>query len=81
MRRERADKFIGKLVKVTFKEEWYNEATNSNVSNEEEYTGVLKFEKNDLYKWRYYFLDTPLEQDTNDASWTANAMKKIEELL
>ena len=81
MTRKRADKFIGKLVKVTFKEEWFNEAEQSWVSNEEEYTGVLKIDKSELFKGHYYFLDTPLAQETNNACWTANRMKKIEELL
>ena len=80
MTRERANKFIGKKVKLTFKDSWFNEATQSWVSDEEEYIGILNHCKHPTQK-NLYQLDGDRWLPTKNACWSANRIKTIEEVL
>ena len=74
-----ADKYCNKRVAVTFRWDWFNEAVQSWVSEEEEYVGTLE---HCPYKGqeRYYQLTAPIFLPTDRACWSANSMKRIRSL-
>lgn len=76
MKPNQADRYCGRLVAVTFKRDWFNEATQSWVSEEEEYVGTLVH-----CPWegqeKYYELDADGFLPTDCACWGANRMKTI----
>ena len=76
MRREQVDKYLGKLVAVTFIHDWFNEATQSWVNEEDEYVGVLN-RCTGYQQERYYQLDSDKWLPTDNACWGAHRMKKI----
>ena len=79
MKPKQADKYCNKLVAVTFKCDWFNEATQSRVFEEHEYVGTLE---HCPYKGqeRYYQLTGTDFLPTDRACWSANRMKKIRSL-
>ena len=79
MTRKQADKFCGKYVKLTFKTSWFNEAVQTWVNEEEEYTGWFDHCENPEQS-NYYKLDSDDWLPTHNACWTANSIKKIVEV-
>lgn len=80
MTRERANKFVGKLVKLTFKEQWFNEATQSWIYEDEEYIGIFNH-CSCVGQTQYYVLDSNEWLPTNNSCWSANRIKIIKEVL
>lgn len=79
MKPKQADKYCNKVVAVTFKCDWFNEAVQSWVFEEEEYVGRLvhcpcKGQE------KYYQLERPCFLPTDRACWSANRMKRIRSL-
>lgn len=79
MTRKRADKFVGKKVRIVFTHEWFNEATQSWVNEDGEHIGVLNHCGNPTQR-HLYQLDSILWLPTDNACWSENRMKIIEEL-
>lgn len=79
MKPKQADKYCGKLVAVTFKESWFNEAVQRWVFEEEEYTGILEHCPYEGQE-RYYQLTSTDCLPTDRACWSANRMKRIRSL-
>ena len=79
MKPKQADKYCNKLVAVTFKRDWFNEAVLSWVSWDEEYVGTLE---HCPYKGqeKYYQLTSTDFLPTDRACWSANSMKRIRSL-
>ena len=80
MTEEKANKFCGKLVKLTFKRDWFNEATQSWVNEDEEYIGEFNHCPHPT-QTRYYQLDSDNWLPTNNACWSANIIRTIKEVL
>ena len=80
MRREQADKFIGKLVRLTFKYDWFNEATQSWVNEDDELIGIFN-RCSCPTQTQYYVLDSDKCLPTHNACWSANRIKTIKEVL
>ena len=79
MKPNQADKYCNKLVAVTFKESWFNDAVQSWVSEEDEYIGILEhcpYEGQELF----YQLTGKDFLPTDRACWAANRMKRIRSL-
>ena len=79
MKPKQADKYCNKLVAVTFKRDWFNEAVQSWVWEEDEYVGTLE---HCPYKGqeKYYQLESDEFLSTDCACWSANSMKRIRSL-
>lgn len=81
MNREKANKFIGKKVRVIFKFEWFNEAVQSWVLEDEEHIGILKHCENESQKHLYYLDTGDKATPVHNSCWSANRMKSITEVL
>lgn len=79
MKPNHADKYCNKLVAVTFKRDWFNKATQSWVSEEFEYIGLLHHCQCHGQE-RYYQLESDERLSTDRACWSANRMKRIRSL-
>lgn len=79
MKREQVNKFVDKLVELTFKKSWFNEATQEWVDEEEKYIGILKHCKT-LTQRQYYVLDSDKWLPTYNACWSANSIKTLKEV-
>ena len=80
MKPKQVDRYLNKKVKLTFKEDWFNEAMQSWVDiNEEPLIGVLVRCKG-FQQGHLYCLESIKPLPTDNACWSANRIKKLEEL-
>lgn len=80
MKREQVNKFVGKLVELTFKRSWFNEAVQEWVNEDEKYIGILE-RCETLTQRQYYGLDSNKWLPTHNACWSANSIRTLKEVL
>ena len=82
MKPKQADKYCNKLVAVTFKESWFNEAHQTWVYGEdEEYFGLLNHCPYQGQERYYQLTNLARPLATDDACWSANRMKRIRVII
>lgn len=79
MKREQVNKFVNKLVELTFKESWFNEATQSWVYGDGKYIGILKHCEHSTQR-HFYYLDN-YKIPTHNACWSANSIRTLKEVV
>ena len=82
MTRKKVREFEGKLVKLTFKEDVFNEATQSWILSTESYVGILREYDDPRTKMVLFMFerDSNLPSTTIDFAWCANRIKSIKEV-
>ena len=76
MNRKQVDKYLGCLVAITFSKQWFNDASQSWVRDDEEYIGFL-IRCRGYKQEKYYELDSEEWLPTHNACWGASRMRKI----
>lgn len=77
MTKKQVDKFLGKYVAITFANNWFNEATQEWVEEDEEYIGILNRCNNPE---KHYQLDSDKYLPTHNACWRESKIKTIKEV-